>query len=603
MAMSTLETGPKLDWTRDNQMYERYRIWRKKVEFIFCSALADSTPKQLVSYLKYWMGDQGIPLIEKWESTGKLDCSNSRETPATEGGRRKAISSGYKLQTYWDLLDEEFKPKGNKLLSIIELWTRSKQGDKPLNQWLTQIYNLVNICKYPEDSTDRIIRDVLIVGCNSNHARDKIIRQGEAVTLNQVIEILQTEESTHSTMQQIQGYNKKSTGSIYYQTYDSRSKKSKNPSNEQNSSSSHTGFTGSKKKCFRCGETFSRQHMKECRAQDVTCNGCGIKGHLKKCCKKSGNFPKDSNRQNNQSSSTGPGKMNIASAAPPLEADFFDEKGILKEYTPQNQHTGSMYVLKKFQGNLSDDILFSDNGVEIQHNISTSVSDPDPAPIPSPDFPFQEFPLTEVVNQSQIDYYSISDTTDPRECSNSSRKVTKSTDLPLQSGLANRSHEEMRENRDLTVSTAPTQSSRDSNTISISDNSTTRESNPGINTGITTGIMTDTPSTPTTFPVETDVTAIHAEIPEELQMHSNNYRSVTPTDTQALTALQNLISDDFQAEKTHSTQRKGEETPDTRSIQRKGEDETFQLIQKIHNQLQQVQWDLQRLHSLHKYKN
>ena len=584
MAMSTLESGPKLDWTRDNQMYECYRIWKKKVEFIFCSALADSTPKQLVSYLKYWMGDQGIPLIEKWESTGKLDYSNSRETPATEGGRRRALSSGYKVQTYWDLLDEEFKPKGNKLLSIIELWTRSKQGDKPLNQWLTQIYNLVNICKYPEDSTDRIIRDVLIVGCNSNHARDKIIRQGEAVTLNEVIEILQTEELTHSTMQQIQSYDKKSTGSIYYQTYDSRSKRSK-VSNEQNSSSSPTG---SKKKCFRCGETFSRQHMKECRAQDVTCNGCGIKGHLKKCCKKSGNFPKDSNRQNNQSSSTGPGKMNIASAV--SQADFFDEKGVLKEYTPQNQHTGSLYVLKKFQGKPNDDILFSDNGVEIQH------SGPDPAPIPTRDFPFQEFPLTEVVNQSQIDNYSISDTLISRECSNSSSRATRSTDLPLKSGLNSSTHEEMAFPRDLTASTAPTQSLRDSNTISTPDNSATRESNPGIDTRI----MTDTP---TTFPVETDVTAIHAEIPEELQIHSNNYRSVTPTDTQALTALQNLISDDFQAKNTHSTQRKGEETPDTRSIQRKGEDETFQLIQKIHNQLQEVQWDLQRLHSLHKYKN
>ena len=363
-----------------------------------------------------------------------------------------------------------------------------------------------------------------------------------------MIEILQTEELTHSTMQQIQGYDKKSTGSIYYQTYDSRSKKSKNPSNEQNSSSSHTGFTGSKKKCFRCGETFSRQHMKECRAQDIICNGCGIKGHLKKCCKKSGNFPKDSNRQN-QSSSTGPGKMNIASAV--SQADFFDEKGILKEYTPQNQHTGSMYVLKKFQGNPNDDILFSDNGVEIQH----SVPGPDPTPIPTPDFPFQEFPLTEVVKQSEIDISSIPDTSDPRETSNSSRKATKSTDLPLQSGLKsilnNRSHEEMRENRDLTVSTAPTQSSRDSNTISISDNSATRESNPGINTGITTGIMTDTPST--------DVTAI----PEELQIHSNNYRSVIPTDIQALTVLQDLVSDDFQAKNTPSTQRKRE---DTRSI-------------------------------------
>ena len=589
MAMNTPESGPKLDWTRDNQMYERYRIWRKKVEFIFCSALADSTPKQLVSYLKYWMGDQGIPLIEKWESTGKLDYSNSRETPATEGGRRKALSSGYKLQTYWDLLDEEFKPKGNKLLSIIELWTRSKQGDKPLNQWLTQIYNLVNICKYPENSTDRIIRDVLIVGCNSNHARDKIIRQGEAVTLNEVIEILQTEESTHSTMQQIQSYDKKSTGSIYYQTYDSRSKKSKNPSNKQNSSSSSP--TGSKKKCFRCGENFSRQHMKECRAQDITCNGCGIKGHLQKCCKKSGNFTKNSNRQNNQSSSTGPGRMNIASTLPQTEADFFDEKGLPKQYIPQNQHTGSMYVLKKFQGN-PNNILFSDNGVEVQQGISTSVSDPDPAPTPilTPDFPFQEFPLTEVVNQSQIDYYSISDTSNPRETSNSSskaNKATKSTDLPLQSGLKtvlnSSTHEELRENRDLTVSDKHTQSSRDSNTISIPDNSATRKSDPRI----TTGIMTDTP---TTFQ-ETD---IH---------HSNNYRSVTPTDTQALTALQNLISDDFQAKDTHSTQRKGEKTPDTRSIQGKGEDETFLLIQKIHNQLQEVQWDLQRLHSLHKYKN
>ena len=580
MAMSTLESGPKLDWTRDNQMYECYRIWRKKVEFIFCSALADSTPKQLVSYLKYWMGDQGIPLIEKWESTGKLDYSNAKETPATEGGRRRALSSGYKVQTYWDLLDEEFKPKGNKLLSIIELWTRSKQGDKPLNQWLTQIYNLVNICKYPEDSTDRIIRDVLIVGCNSNHARDKIIRQGEAVTLNQVIEILQTEESTHSTMQQIQGYDKKSTGSIYYQAYNSRSKKSKNPSNEQNSSSSPTGSTGSKKKCFRCGEPFSRQHMKECRAQDVICNGCGIKGHLKKCCKKSGNFPKDNYNRQNQSPSTGPGKMNIASALPQTEADFFDEKGLPKQYIPQNQqqHTGSMYVLRKFQGNPSGDILFSDNGVEIQHNTSTSVSDPDPAPIPTPDFPFQEFPLTEVVNQSQIDYYSISDTSEPRECSNSTKKAPTSTDFSLKSVQNCSSDEEMAFSRDLTVSTAPTQSSRDSNAIPISDNSTTRKSTPGIIPRITTGIRTDTPSTPTT-----DVTAIH----------SNNYRSVIPTYTQALTALQNLISDDFQAKNTHSTQRKGEETPD----------KAFQLIQKIHNQLQEVQWDLQRLHSLHKYKN
>ena len=594
MAMAMLDSGPKLDWTRDNQMFLHYKKWRSKIELIFRSALSKATPEEKTAYLKYWMGDEGLPLIEKWESTGKLDYSNAEETPATEGGRRRILSSGFKVQTYWDLLEEEFKPKGNKLISIIELWTRSKQGNKTLNEWLTYVYNLVEACNYG-DSTDRIIRDVLIIGCESDRAKDRIIRRGETITLNETIEILQTEASTNSTLrqfQEIQSHEKKPPASIYYQSYDSRSKKSKNPSNEQNSSSSPTGPTGSKRICFRCGEPFSRQHMKECRAQNVTCNGCGIKGHLKKCCKKSGNFPKDnSNRQNQSSPSTGSSRMNFASTLPQTEADFFDEKGLPKQYIPQNQqqHTGSMYVLKKFQGKPNDDILFSDNGVEIQH----SVSGPDPAPIPTPDFPFQEFPLTEVVKQSQIDISSISDTSDPRENSNSSRKATKSTDLPLQSGLANRSHEEMTEYRDLTVSDKHTQSSRDSNTISIPDNSTTRKSNPGIDTRITTEIMTDTP---TTFPVETDVTAI----PEEVQVHSNNYRSVLPTDIQALTVLQDLISDDFQAKNTPSTQRKRE---DTCSIQRKGEDETFQLIQKIHNQLQQVQWDLQRLHSLHKYKN
>ena len=522
MAMSMLNSGPKLDWTRDNQMFLRYKKWRSKVELIFRSALSKATPEEKTAYLKYWMGDEGLPLVEKWESTGKLDYSNAEEAP---------LSSGFQIQTYWDLLEEEFKPKGNKLISIIELWTRSKQGSKTLNEWLTYVYNLVEACNYG-DSTDRIIRDVLIIGCESDRAKDNIIRRGETITLNETIEILQTEASTNSTLRQFQEIQKKPTASVYYQSYE-KSKKSKAPSNEQNSSSSPTG---SKKKCFRCGEPFSRQHMKECKAQDIICNGCGIKGHLKKCCKKSGNFPKDSNRQNQSSPSTGPGKMNVASAAP-IEADFFDEKGVAKQYIPQHpqyQHTGSMFILKKVQ-DPNNAILLSEDG-EIQH----SVSDPDPAP--SPDFPFQEFPLTEVVSQSQTDISSISDTSDLSESSNSSRKATKSTDLPLKSGLANRSHEETAEYRDLTVSEMHTHSSRDFSTISIPGNSATRKSITGINPGITTGITTDAPSTPTTFPVETDVTAIHAETPEELQIHSSNYRSVIPTDTQALTALQNLLS-------------------------------------------------------------
>ena len=116
MAMRILETGPKFDWIRDNEIYDCYQVWKTKVELIFSTALLEYTPEQKVSYLRYWMGDQGIPLVKKWTALGKLDFSNPAEIPATDGSRRRPILSGFILQNYWDLLDAEFKPKGNFFL-------------------------------------------------------------------------------------------------------------------------------------------------------------------------------------------------------------------------------------------------------------------------------------------------------------------------------------------------------------------------------------------------------------------------------------------------------------------------------------------------------
>ena len=333
MATGLLETGPKLDWTRDNKIFDRYQIWKEKVELIFSSALEESSSKQKVSYLRYWMGEQGIPLVKKWTALGKLDFSSSEED---------ALSSGYILQNYWNLLEAEFKPKGNKLLSVIELWTRSKQGSKTLNEWLTYVYNLVESCDYG-DSNERIIRDVLIIGCNSDKAKDKIVRQGEKIKLQDVIEILQLEDSTRQTLTEMTS----TTQKIHYASYEKKKgtgKKQKFQSNSNSSSSSSSGqkqdSTGSQKLCYRCSKNYTKGHEKVCKALNAKCNACGVEGHFEIACKKSGNFPKKSSSKFQKPGSTG--RMNIASAVeePALQADFFDEKGLLKEYQPK-----SMYVL------------------------------------------------------------------------------------------------------------------------------------------------------------------------------------------------------------------------------------------------------------------
>ena len=330
MATGLLETGPKLDWTRDNKIFDRYQIWKEKVELIFSSALEESSSKQKVSYLRYWMGEQGIPLVKKWTALGKLDFSSAEED---------ALSSGYILQNYWNLLEAEFKPKGNKLLSVIELWTQSKQT---LNEWLTYVYNLVESCDYG-DSSERIIRDVLIIGCNSDKAKDKIVRQGEKIKLQDVIEILQLEDSTRQNLTEMTS----TTQKIHYASYEKKKgtgKKQKFQSNSYSSSSSSSrqkqDSTGSQKLCYRCSKNYTKGHEKVCKALNAKCNACGVEGHFEIACKKSGNFPKKSYSKFQKPGSTG--RMNIASAVeePALQADFFDEKGILKEYKPK-----SMYVL------------------------------------------------------------------------------------------------------------------------------------------------------------------------------------------------------------------------------------------------------------------
>ena len=174
--------------------------------------------------------------------------------------------------------------------------------------------------------------------------------------------------------------------------------------------------------------------------------------------------------------------MNYTAAVPQTEADYFDERGIYKEYRPPQ--IGNMNILRKVH-NPSNAIILSEDGAEIQNdtpNTSTSTSDPAPVAVPTPDFPCTEFLSMEVVTQSQIDSPSISDTLHLRENNNSSSKATRDTDLPLKTMKNRASYEEMREIRDLNLSVKHTQSTRDPTTISIPGNSNFRKSTPGTKT-------------------------------------------------------------------------------------------------------------------------
>ena len=342
MALQLVDSGPKMDWTMDSKIYDRYLIWKSDVELIFSSALSKATPSEKSAYLRLWMGREGKPLLNKWISTGRIDFSNPEEVPATQGRARIPLSNGFIIQTFWDLLELELKPKGNKLISILELLSdKSKQGSKPLNEWLSYVYNLVETCEYG-DSKDRIIRDTLFKGCASSKARDTIIRKGDKILLSEVLDILQAEDATDNTHQTIKEIDSSTrmepNASVHYASYENNKKSKKKPhSTEQN-----TNSTNSTKSCYRCGEPYSKEHEPVCRAQEAFCNGCGKKGHFHIVCRSSGKFP-----QKQKPNSTDRKQTHYISETPAqVPSGFYNEQGNWVAEPPRPSPTiKSMYSL------------------------------------------------------------------------------------------------------------------------------------------------------------------------------------------------------------------------------------------------------------------
>ena len=124
-----------------------------------------------------------------------------------------------------------------------------------MNEWLTSVYNLVEVCDYPEDSKDRIIRDVLIIGCSSDKAKKKIVQEGEAVTLNKVIEILQTEDAMIKTLQGLR--NPEPVEQIHYVSYEK--KRPRKNINDASSTSSKQNSSPTRL-CYCCREPYNKKH-------------------------------------------------------------------------------------------------------------------------------------------------------------------------------------------------------------------------------------------------------------------------------------------------------------------------------------------------------
>ena len=166
---------PKVDWTEDAGLHQRFKDWREEVEFLMdTGALSHQKCRYKNEICDLWAGKEGRTYL----STLEQDNWDS-------------------LSTILDSLEEWTKPKSDEIAAFTHLRTLN-QGNKMLSSYIQEVRRIVDLCNFAcvGDCKDRLIRNSIVASLSSTKAYQQCISKSSNLTLNECIRICQTEDAT-----------------------------------------------------------------------------------------------------------------------------------------------------------------------------------------------------------------------------------------------------------------------------------------------------------------------------------------------------------------------------------------------------------------------
>ena len=192
-------------------------------------------------------------------------------------------------------------PKSNPLLAVEELHF-VKQGSMTSGEFNSHKVKIAKRCKFPNpEAEERAIRDAIILGMNSQQARDKAINfmneEAKELTVEFLMNQLAIEDynTQHKILSQLN-----SSSSVNFAAYNCRQNKGKSNKSKctngknvgQNNYGVHTSSNknhpskkppGMEGKCMRCGKP-EYQPGQKCATKNAKCKECHKMGHFHKVC-------------------------------------------------------------------------------------------------------------------------------------------------------------------------------------------------------------------------------------------------------------------------------------------------------------------------------
>ena len=99
------------------------------------------------------------------------------------------------------------QPKSNPVFSRYK-FNNERQGENSMETFITRLKVLANDCAFGAEYKDDMIRDRIVFGISSDKIREKLITEGEQLTLEKAVQICQSYEYAQSQLREMKSNDK-----------------------------------------------------------------------------------------------------------------------------------------------------------------------------------------------------------------------------------------------------------------------------------------------------------------------------------------------------------------------------------------------------------
>ncbi|XP_062574567.1 uncharacterized protein LOC134236415 [Saccostrea cucullata] len=172
---------PSMDWSHP-ETYSEFLRFRQHVDFVFKGPLCKSDKKDKAGWLGIWIGKHGREVYKTfdWEQ-GDADDP------------KKILD---KFEAY-------VRPRKNKRAAKFKVFQRKQQEGDPFDNFIKDLRLILMDCEYAD--TDDILIDAVIAGVSHKKVQERLLDQGQGLTLAKTLEIGRQYEMSQKQLKLILG--------------------------------------------------------------------------------------------------------------------------------------------------------------------------------------------------------------------------------------------------------------------------------------------------------------------------------------------------------------------------------------------------------------